>query len=391
MDINLFSKHFYPENFFINHVVEDLIKNKGHKFNIITAYPYYNLDKNISLTNINIFFNQKINRCYSFIPKKKNLINISLNYLTYLIFTFLYSIKLIFKKSDCNFVFATSPIFQALPALFLSRLKKIPTVIWVQDLWPEVLLDHGYKNKFLIFLIKKVSIFIYKSSNKLLVQNNEYKKYLVNEYKLTNVEVVHNPSPFNFNIYSTKLIKKDHIHIAYSGNIGKSQNLINICKSIKKFNKKIKFFIIGSGSEKKMIQKYVIQNKLQNNLIIIDHMSEKNLFKLLLDMDYLFISLKEGLSLSKTIPGKLSMYISLGKPIIAMAPGVVNNFINENNLGVTSDNLSELELLFSKLSILNNNEKSKFYQRCKSCYDKFFKREVIISKIEEILFRSIKE
>ena len=261
----------------------------------------------------------------------------------------------------------------------------------MQDLWPEVLLDHGYKNKLLIFLIQKVSVFIYKSSNKLLVQNNEYKNYLINKYKLTNVEVVHNPSPFEFNIYKSELNKKNYIHIAYSGNIGKSQNLIDVCKSLKNLKTKIKFYIIGSGSEKKILQNYILQNELQNNLIIIDHMSEKNLFKLLLDMDYLFLSLKKGLSLSKTIPGKLSMYISLGKPIIAMAPGVVNNFINENNIGMTSDNLTELELLFSKLNILTNNEKFKFYQNCKNCYNKFFKREIIISKIEEILFRSIQE
>ena len=47
------------------------------------------------------------------------------------------------EKFDLIFVFEPSPITVGLPALVLKKLKSVPIIFWVQDLWPESLSATG--------------------------------------------------------------------------------------------------------------------------------------------------------------------------------------------------------------------------------------------------------
>ena len=49
------------------------------------------------------------------------------------------------EKYDVIFVYANSPITKTIPAITLGKIKKIPVVLWVQDLWPQSLEASGFK------------------------------------------------------------------------------------------------------------------------------------------------------------------------------------------------------------------------------------------------------
>ena len=139
-------------------------------------------------------------------------------------------------KSDVTLTFATSPIFQALPAIFYSRIKKIPNIIWVQDLWPEVLEDTGYiKNKFILKIIDILVKYIYSQSDLIITQSESFKKYVKNKYKIkTKIVTLHQPSDYNFQ--KKNIRKKKTFLITYAGNFGYAQDfdtLIGAYKIIK--------------------------------------------------------------------------------------------------------------------------------------------------------------
>ncbi len=137
----IFSKHFWPENFKINDIALQL--SKQFNIEVYTSKPNYT-GKNFKLKkNKKNYFGVKINYLSSFKKKKNNYTNIIIDYLYYVI---MQTIKINFnlkKKVDTILTFATSPIFQALPAIYLAKLKKKKHILWVQDLWPEVLEDTG--------------------------------------------------------------------------------------------------------------------------------------------------------------------------------------------------------------------------------------------------------
>ena len=140
MKIAIFSQHYFPENFRINYLVDEL--KKKNKIHIFTANPHYNLTEKVIKKYYRNFpykikeGNLTVVRFPVFFQKKTNLSKI-FNYISYIISLCFYLSFLKKEKFDIIFVYATSPIFQCIPAIYYKFLKKAPLVIWVQDLWPD--------------------------------------------------------------------------------------------------------------------------------------------------------------------------------------------------------------------------------------------------------------
>lgn len=190
MNILIFSKHFWPENFRINMVAEYLSKKTSVK--VISENPTYH-NRKVKVKNLHKYKNISIARFKTFPRFNNNLFSIFLNYFTYCLIG---SIRVIFsppQNVDIVFVYATSPIFQCIPAIIYSKINKKPLVLWVQDLWPEVLQDLNIiKNKFLIFLLRKIISYLYNSCDCIMVQSNSFKKE-IKKYTKKKIYLLFNP------------------------------------------------------------------------------------------------------------------------------------------------------------------------------------------------------
>jgi glycosyltransferase involved in cell wall biosynthesis len=119
---------------------------------------------------------------------------IFLNYITYIFFASIFIFKIRKETYDLVFCYATSPIFQAIPALIYSKIKKIPSFIWIQDLWPDVLKDIGYiKSNFLLKIIQIFVNFIYNYADCVFAQSKEMKNEIKKKASIKNAFILHNP------------------------------------------------------------------------------------------------------------------------------------------------------------------------------------------------------
>ena len=369
MKLIIFTQHFWPENFRINDMAEQIIKNKKIKeLSVFTAKPNY--PKGRILTGYKKFsFEEKKRgkiKIYrtQIIPRgKASTIDLVLNYLSYII-SALYNIFKIKKNFDLIFVYATSPIFQAIPAIFFSKIKKIPIVLWVQDLWPNSVQDTGYiKNKLILLIIRYITRLIYNNCDLILVQSKKF-IYPVKKLSNTQIRTFYNPSQFSSVRKKKYKIKKNKIKkIYYTGNIGNAQNLENLikfCKNTKLNNFKITLF--GDGSRKDWIKKIIINENLSKKIEIKNYL-KNNFIKEIAKADSLLLMLSKGKALSKTIPAKFQTYLYFGKPIISWSDGEVSNIINKNKLGYTAKSNSIHEFSQSVSRIINMKQKSykKFY------------------------------
>ena len=67
-------------------------------------------------------------------------------------------------KYDIVFGYEPSPVTVALPAILLKKIKKIPFVFYVLDLWPESVSAVGaVKSKTILSTIKLLVNYIYKN------------------------------------------------------------------------------------------------------------------------------------------------------------------------------------------------------------------------------------
>jgi len=401
--ILIFSKHFWPDNFKINIIAKELSKKK-HNITIITSDPNYHTFNKIRKYNYFFFMKKKkwnnINIYYIPSYKKKNFkwINIFIEYLIFLVSSLFFCNFFLNKKYDIIFVFGTSPILQAFPAIYYSKIKKIPLILWVQDLWPDSLQDTGYVNSSLILkLIKLFVKFIYRNSNLILVQSDAFIKNIKNNFNISFSKKIfthYNFSEEGFVKSRLKENKNKNILITYAGNFGNAQDFetLKLAMRNKNLDSNIYFQLIGSGKKFYEINKYILDYNLSNRVKIINYLQPKILRKYLIKSDAFFITLNEGRALNDTIPGKFQTYLSFGKPIIVNSRGILNKLIKKNDIGFFNEPGDYLQLVknFNKISKLTLNKKKKIYNNLKKMYYKSFCKQTNINNLEKYFFKVYK-
>ena len=139
--------------------------------------------------------------------------------------------------------------------------------------------QRSYLNsKFVIFLKKK----LYPSADKIIAISEGVKKSLIEQLKMppSKIEVIYNPAGDQRIIeLSKEKVEKNYFsnnfNIINIGRLTKQKDHITLLKAMKLVLKKIQcnLLIIGDGSEKKNIYKFIKDNDLENNVNLLGYKS----------------------------------------------------------------------------------------------------------------------
>lgn len=376
MRILIVSQYFFPENFPINHVARILSESK-FKVDIFTGkpnypegefyegYKFFGTSHEIYHNDVNIYRVPIFKR-----SKKPSKLSLSLNYLSFIFFAILLSPKILRKKKyDFIFVCCYSPLIQAIAGLFISRYKKIPLYIWIQDIWPESISSTGFiKNKLFLMVINSIVSKIYKSSDKVFCQSVAMQQHIIENYKIDPRKVLYLPNALDSEILGIdyeddKIPNKlaphiDKFNILFAGNIGKAQSFETILEAAKllKNNNNVNFIILGTGSDFNKVEEAILVNGL-NNIHLIGHIDHKFVKNYIKYCDALLISLSSSEIFSKTIPSKLQLYLASSKAIIGSLNGEAARIIVKSCSGYVSD-AEDAEGLAKNCDLMSNMPKS---------------------------------
>ena len=144
MKILIVSQYFWPEDFRINEIAISL-KKQGHQVDVLTGKPNYPKGKIYEEYKKNpeaysLFNGINVYRIPIILRRSANKFQLFFNYFSFVINGVLFgTYKLRKKKYDIIFTFATSPITVALVSIWFSKIKNTKHVMWVLDIWPEIL------------------------------------------------------------------------------------------------------------------------------------------------------------------------------------------------------------------------------------------------------------
>ena len=390
----ILTQYFWPENFKINELVLKL--KEHHKIEILTSYPNYPKGKIFSefKGNKNKYDNYngiKVIRVPQIPRSSGNKIMIFINYISFIISSF-FVIFFLKKKYDFIFVFAPSPIFIALIGIILGKLNKCKVYVWVLDLWPEILEELKLvKSKIILNLINILVMLIYKKVDKIFVQSNSFKEIISKKLKKVKIKkkiiTLH-----SWNDDLGPLRKYNNrskiFTFLFTGNIGQSQNLSLIVKTIAsmkklKIKKNFQFVIVGSGRNLFLIKQMIKDLKINDYIKLFNFRKPRELNKLINSSDVLYLSLKPGKFLNSTIPAKFQTYLFYKKPILASIDGEVKNLIIKNKCGLVSNPLDEKKLAenIKKFLFMNKKKLTKFGRNSKKLSYYNFNKKMIIKKI----------
>lgn len=407
MNILVVTQYFWPENFRINDLTLNL-REKGHQVTVLTGIPNY---PGGSFFPGYGFFKPRRQDYYGVKVIRVPLIprgrgqgwRLAINYFS---FTLLASFLAPFycrNKFDLIFVCQYSPVTVGIPAIILKKLKGIPVMFWIQDLWPESLSATGsVQSPWVLRMVGKLVNFIYRNCNLILVQSRGFYPYVEKEGVKPD-RILYFPN-WAEELYKPVVIENDApeqtgmpagFRVMFAGNIGAAQDFDTILAAAGKLKTypDIHWLIAGDGRMRRWVEEQVKDRGLTGNVHLLGRHPVEAMPRFFALADVMLVTLKSDPVFSLTIPSKLQSYLACGRPVIAALNGEGARIINEAGAGFTcpAEDPECLAKMVLKMYRTPGSERQAMGLRGRAYYEAHFKRDMILDRLQFWMEKLVKE
>ena len=382
---------FPPDTISTGMIVSEIaegINTELHNVEVLASSPQYNVksvelfdnsDENLSIGS---YKNIKVN----YIKSKPRKFSNSSRFFQWIEFNFK-SILFIYKnRSDYdNILIFSYPPTMNLVCIFTSRILKINTVYSLWELYPEISEKlNEDPNKILKLFFKYIDNYALKTVNKVVVNSEDLKNYLINNRNITanKIIVINHFSPFMKSNYVPNF---ELNNIFYAGNTGRPQNLSAFLRYFQKyFPSDWKLDIYGAGQEFNKLSEFS-----NDNIRINNYLERKELENVTKDIPFALICLDYEITF-EGFPGKTFDYLNMNKVLINFSNpnSVVSKLIDKYGLGFNID-LKNPESFTGKLeNMKNSNEISKILDNIKYFQQSVSNKEIAFKSYLELISSS---
>jgi len=323
---------------------------QGHTVTVLGGMMHYNGKEKIEEYKGKHFVKKEIGsvtvwRCHVSEAYNKHFIGRLWGYFSFM-FSSLYA-GLFKAKGKFDVIIVTSPpLFVGISGYLISRLRHIPFVFEVRDLWPESAIDTGVlKNKFIIRLAYWVEGFIYKRATLVNVLTPAFYKALKEKKGVPEKKLVQIPNAADFSLsekllrdFDREAFRKEHVLegkfvITYVGAHGVANYLDQLLDAgVALADTNVLFLLIGQGMEKDRLKKMAEQRKI-NNVRFLDPVPKSEVFCYILASE-MGASVLKNVETFKTIySNKTFDYMSCKKPILMAIDGASRELVEAAQAG----------------------------------------------------------
>lgn len=399
MKIVIVGQYYWPENFLINDIAEDLVK-KGHSVTVLTGLPdyaagvvpkEYKHGKNRDETRNGV----KIHRV-PIIARHHGFFWRVLNYLSFWFSSSMYART---HKYDADVIMAyqTAPVFMGNAAIVLKKKLKKPLFFYCLDIWPDQMKIWHVNEKNPIFgLVRRYCEYAYGSGDLVGITSRPFRDYLVKVNKVDNEKIVYLPqhSPrMDIGGGTSDATEKHTIDLIFAGNIGQQQNIECILKAVSKVkaNNAFHVHIYGNGTSFEACRQLAGDLNINDKVTFYGRVDKEVLSAVYPRMDAFLLTLcseeKIGF-VANTVPAKLQGYMSAGKPILASVDGGAKEIIEECRCGVAvaADDVDGYAAAISHF-VDHPEEYTACGERALKYFNENYDREVVMDKLEQFLIK----
>jgi glycosyltransferase involved in cell wall biosynthesis len=397
MKLLVVSQYFWPENFRINELVRSLVA-RGHNVEVLTGKPNY--PEGTIFPGYRAWGCQQeqwsgatVHRLPLVARETKSAIKLSLNYLSFILSGLLFAPWLLRRRQyDAVFVYAPSPILQALPALLLGRIKKAPVAIWVQDLWPASLSATGYvRSSAVLKGVESVVSFIYNKAELLLVQSRAFVGPVAALARGKAIVYYPNSVDTAFaEVQSPDVVLPDvpaldeGFSVVFAGNVGAGQAvevIVNAADLLRDVPE-IRFVVFGQGSRWGWMREQVLSRGL-TNLHLPGRFPVNTMPGLMQKAGALLVTLADEHIFTLTVPNKVQAYLAAGRPILACLNGEGARLVEESQAGlsVPAQNAKALAAAVMQLFRMTSEERAALGTNGQRYFREHFDNEKLVDEL----------
>lgn len=346
MKILIVSQYYYPEQFQINEIAPELVR-RGHEVTVVCGLPNY--PKGVVFEGYEDVEERRkreeeyqkqtgveVIHCMQK-PRGHNPLQLVRNYRS-----FVKESKKVVRTlpGDYDVVlgYQLSPISSMEAALEYKRQHGTPVLFYTLDIWPvsaEAML-RSKKNP-LYWWVKRMSKRIYQGANRILVTSRPFVDYLYRTLDIPMERMAYLPQHAGTEMLDMDLEAEDNgvADFMFAGNLGNGQRVDVIIKAAALLGRRsdYKIHLVGDGGMRPELEQMVKENGLENNVVFYGNQMRKDMPSFYKKADALLITLRGNNEVGNTMPGKLQMYMTTGKPILGAINGAAKEVIEEAQCG----------------------------------------------------------
>jgi colanic acid biosynthesis glycosyl transferase WcaI len=342
----LLTQLFDPEPTFKGLLFARALKDRGYNVEVVTGFPNYPGGKIYDGYKIRAIQRETkdgvaITRLPLYPSHNNRALSRIANYLSFSISVFVY---LIFFARRAHIIYVYHPPLTVGFAAGMAKLfRRTPTVIDIQDMWPDTLAATGMVHaNWLLRLVGFVCRWTYARMTHLVVLAPGFKRVLISrgvpEEKLT---VIYNWADENALAVapSTRpsLMPRDgRFKLLFAGNMGLAQDLdvvIDAAKIVSANNSSVDFCFLGRGLETDRLKKRAVDEGL-SCVHFFPQVPMAEVGHYLAAADALLVILRPDPLFEITIPSKTQAYMSAGRPIIMAVAGDAAVLVERAEAGI---------------------------------------------------------
>ena len=245
-------------------------------------------------------------------------------------------------------VIATSPQpLVGLTGWWISRIKRVPFVLEIRDLWPESLTASGVgsQESLLIRSLRALSNFLYRSCDHIVVVTPAFKEELITKWSVPpeKISVVENGVETDLftpagpsERYKSALGLQGKFLVSYIGTLGLAHGLSTAIQSAVQLQTvfpDIFFLFIGEGADKAHLLSQA-QGQNLHNVRFLSGKPREEIPATINASDLCLVLLKKADVFKTVIPTKMLEFMACGRPVILGVDGQARQIIEDAQAGL---------------------------------------------------------
>jgi colanic acid biosynthesis glycosyl transferase WcaI len=246
-----------------------------------------------------------------------------------------------------DLVIATSPqLLVGLAGWWLSRVKRVPFIFEVRDLWPESLaaVEMSAPGSVLNRILGTIAGFLYRHSEHVVVVTPAFKEFLIERWHVPagKISIVENGvecdvfSPRDVTELRKKFATEDKFVVSYIGTIGVAHGLETVIQTARQLaasNPRILFLFIGAGADQERIENIARSHAL-TNIRFAGEQSRDAIPDYISASDACLVSLRKAELFKTVIPTKMLEFMACARPVLLGVDGQARDILERANAGI---------------------------------------------------------
>lgn len=318
----------------------------GHQVTVVTCVPNHPAGK-VFPGYRNRLWQREVRdgidvlRMWTYVTANEGFLRRSLNYVLFMVMAVAAAPFL--PRYDV--VVTTSPqFFNGLAGYFVGKMKRVPWVLEIRDLWPESILALGaIKSRAIIAILEWLERFAYRRAQRIVVVTDAFKRHIASlDIPAGKIEVIKNGvdlTLFEPRLRDDQLARELGLEgkfvASYVGTHGMAHGLEVILEAAKilESDDEIRFLFVGDGAGKKEIAQRRDAMGLRN-VMMLDQQDRSRMPGIWSISNACLVVLKDLPLFRTVIPSKIFEIMAMRRPLILAVRGESQHIVEDASAGL---------------------------------------------------------